>query len=53
LAELIQQRTGAVPVLQVGAKGAFEVLVDGRLVFSKLKENRFPDPSEILPHVPK
>jgi len=33
----------------VGAKGAFEVLVDGKLVFSKLKENRFPEPYEIVP----
>jgi selT/selW/selH-like putative selenoprotein len=51
LAAFLEEETGAEATLQVGAKGAFEVLVDGRLVFSKLKENRFPDPSEIVPLV--
>ena len=37
----------------VGAKGAFEVLVDGKLVFSKLKEGRFPEPFEVLPRIPE
>ena len=31
-----------------GAKGAFEVAVDGNLVFSKLEQGRFPNHSEIL-----
>ena len=31
-----------------GARGAFEVHVDGRLVFSKLKQDRFPEPDEIV-----
>ena len=31
--------------------GRFEVTVDGELVFSKLKEKRFPDYEEIQPHI--
>lgn len=30
-----------------GERGAFEVHVDGRLVFSKLKQARFPELDEI------
>jgi selT/selW/selH-like putative selenoprotein len=28
--------------------GVFEVVADGKLIFSKKKENRFPEHSEIL-----
>jgi len=35
-----------------GARGAFEVLVEGRLVFSKSASNRFPENDEIFPHFP-
>jgi predicted Rdx family selenoprotein len=31
-----------------GEKSQFDVLADGRLVFSKQREGRFPDPGEIL-----
>lgn len=31
-----------------GARGAFEVRVDGDLVFSKLEKGRFPETDEIL-----
>jgi selT/selW/selH-like putative selenoprotein len=31
-----------------GARGAFEVRLDGSLIFSKLQEGRFPDTAEIL-----
>jgi selT/selW/selH-like putative selenoprotein len=30
------------------SSGAFEVSVDGRTVFSKLKEGRFPSEEEVL-----
>jgi len=33
--------------------GRFEVTVDGDLVFSKLQEKRFPEYSEIQPHIQK
>jgi selT/selW/selH-like putative selenoprotein len=31
-----------------GAKSQFDVLVDGRLVFSKQQEGRFPEEDEIV-----
>jgi selT/selW/selH-like putative selenoprotein len=31
-----------------GAKGQFDVLADGRLLFSKQAEGRFPEHDEIL-----
>lgn len=31
--------------------GVFEVEVDGKLVFSKKKEGRFPEWNEIAPHL--
>jgi selT/selW/selH-like putative selenoprotein len=36
------------PVLIKGSSGAFEVTVNGALVFSKLKEKRFPTEDEVL-----
>ncbi len=34
--------------LEKGSGGCFEVTADGRLVFSKLKEGRFPSEDEVL-----
>jgi predicted Rdx family selenoprotein len=34
--------------IEEGAKGQFDVLRDGDLVFSKQNEGRFPEPTEIL-----
>tara|TARA_B100000700_G_C14904908_1_gene789226 strand:- start:358 stop:537 length:180 start_codon:yes stop_codon:yes gene_type:complete len=33
--------------------GRFEVTLDGELVYSKLQEKRFPDYTEIEPHLKK
>jgi selT/selW/selH-like putative selenoprotein len=42
-----------VPVTLVpGARGAFEVFVDGRRVFSKLEEHRFPEEDEVIEDIP-
>ena len=35
-----------------GGGGEFEVTVDGRLVFSKKQEGRFPDVDEVLSKLP-
>ncbi|MER3408728.1 MAG: hypothetical protein C4305_05620 [Thermoleophilia bacterium] len=45
-AELREQgfETRATP----GRKGQFDVLLDGKLVFSKDETHRFPEPGEIL-----
>jgi predicted Rdx family selenoprotein len=33
--------------IEEGAKGQYDVLADGELVFSKQEKGRFPDPVEI------
>lgn len=35
-----------------GAKGQYDVLADGELVFSKQEEGRFPDSAEVLELLP-
>ena len=35
-----------------GGGGEFEVTVDGKLVFSKKQERRFPEPDEVLSQIP-
>jgi len=35
-----------------GGGGEFEVTLDGRLIFSKRAEGRFPSPEEVLAHIP-
>jgi selT/selW/selH-like putative selenoprotein len=41
------------PLLNPGARGSFEVKVDGKLLFSKLSANRFPEHKEILAQLPE
>ncbi|TET42484.1 MAG: SelT/SelW/SelH family protein [Dehalococcoidia bacterium] len=36
------------PRLIPGSNGVFDVLVDGKLVFSKYETGRFPDPGEVV-----
>jgi selT/selW/selH-like putative selenoprotein len=31
-----------------GAKGQFDVIADGKLIFSKENESRFPEPEEVI-----
>jgi selT/selW/selH-like putative selenoprotein len=47
LAEQIQSQFGLSSQLVKGHGGVFEVSVDDRLLFSKKKERRFPEPGEI------
>lgn len=44
----IKDKFGLVATLVEGHGGAFEVTVDGRRIFSKLKTFRFPEDEEIL-----
>jgi selenoprotein W-related protein len=44
----IQEARGVEAELVRGANGVFDVVVDGRLIYSKHKTGRFPDPEEIL-----
>ena len=35
-----------------GSGGQFEVVLDGKLIFSKKAEHRFPEASEVLNQIP-
>ena len=44
----IQEARGIEAELVRGDGGVFDVVVDGKLIYSKHKTGRFPDPDEIL-----
>ena len=44
----IQEARGVEPELVRGDNGVFDVVVDGKLIYSKHQTGRFPDPDEIL-----
>ncbi|MCL4306541.1 hypothetical protein KJZ99_11575 [bacterium] len=48
MAEFVQKQGFPAPELIKSGGGAFEIRRDGRLLFSKFKEHRFPDPEEVL-----
>jgi selT/selW/selH-like putative selenoprotein len=48
LQSAIKDKYGIVATLIEGHGGAFEVSIDGKKVFSKLKTFRFPENEEIL-----
>jgi selT/selW/selH-like putative selenoprotein len=48
LAAEIRRGIGADVELVEGRGGVFDVVADGKLVFSKKAERRFPTPQEIL-----
>jgi len=50
LAAELEKRFGAQVDLIKGDRGAFEVKVNGKLVFSKLSEGRFPEEDEVFSH---
>lgn len=47
LAEEIKQAFGVEPQLVKGDNGVLDVLIDGRMVFSKHRDGRFPAPGEL------
>lgn len=49
---MIRKERGVEATLVRGSGGEFEVTVDGKLVFSKRAEGRFPDADEVLAHIP-
>lgn len=49
----IAQALGVKPELVKGDNGIFDVAVDGKLVFSKDREHRFPKPGEIVQELQK
>jgi selT/selW/selH-like putative selenoprotein len=52
LAAEIRKAKGVEPKLVRGGGGVFEVSVDGKLIFSKKAEHRFPQVQEILEKIP-
>jgi len=48
LADAIKAKTGVEAELIKGGGGIFDVVVDGKLLFSKQKVGRFPTNEEIL-----
>ena len=48
LAAEIEQKHGIAPTLIKGDSGVFEVVRDGRLIFSQKASGRFPTHEEIL-----
>lgn len=48
MAAEIKESTGLESTLIKGGGGEFEVTLDGRLIFSKRAEHRFPETEEIL-----
>ena len=51
LADEIRRATGVTPRIRMGFFGALDVLVDGRVVFSKRAEGRLLPPGEIVGRV--
>jgi len=48
LAAEIRQALGVAPELVKGANGIFDVAADGKLVFSKHRDARFPGVAEVI-----
>jgi selenoprotein W-related protein len=44
----LQKNLGAEIELIAGANGIFDVAVDGRMIFSKFEQGRFPQSREII-----
>jgi len=51
LAAVLTERLGAEVTLVKGSGGVFDVEVDGKRVFSKHHEGRFPEPEEIIARI--
>jgi selenoprotein W-related protein len=51
VAEVKRQRNIETSLIK-GGGGQFEVVLDGKLIFSKKQAGRFPDTKEILEQIP-
>ena len=49
---MIKKERGIDAILHKGSGGQFEVVLDGKLIFSKKQLGRFPNPEEILSQIP-
>ena len=48
---MLTERLGAEVTLVKGSGGVFDVEVDGKRVFSKHHEGRFPEPEEVIARI--
>jgi len=48
LAAEIEKKYGVKATLVPGKSGIFDVVADGKRIFSKHEQSRFPEPKEIL-----
>jgi predicted Rdx family selenoprotein len=53
LAAKIRERRGLEATLIKGGGGQFDVVLDGRLLFSNKQAGRIPDDAEILDQIPE
>jgi selT/selW/selH-like putative selenoprotein len=49
---VIKQERNLDATLVRGGGGEFEVTLDGRLIFSKKAQGRFPEPDEVIGQLP-
>jgi selT/selW/selH-like putative selenoprotein len=48
MGEELQKSLGSEIELIAGANGIFDISLDGRMIFSKFEQGRFPRPDEII-----
>ena len=48
MADEIKKQVGEESELIAGGGGIFDVKVDGKLIYSKRKTGRFPEPDEVI-----
>ena len=51
MAATIKEEVGVETELIRGGNGVFDVVVDGRTIYSKSETGRFPEPGEIVPEL--
>ena len=51
LADELRQQFGVEAKLVPGSHGIFDVLVDGKMVYSKHETGRFPNPGEVTGNI--
>ncbi len=52
LAAAIRKARGLEVLIEPGGKGQFDVLLDGKLIYSKQTEGRFPEHDEVMDDLP-
>jgi len=53
LAAELREQLGVEAKLVPGSHGIFDVVADGKLVYSKFETGRFPNPGEVVDNIQK